>query len=118
MKKTIAELRHEQVYKLATFKNPEPTDDDIRIATTHMNSFYRLCGLAEKNLHLTNDEKTANKASTAYSEKREQDWFERLNKTFREHYGLCLTYCGYMPSIGVKNEQGAFTEKIERYFYE
>lgn len=118
MKKTIAQLRYEQVIKLASYKNTDPTKEDIALARTHMNSFYRLCGLAEKNLYLTNDEKTANKASTAYNEKREQAWFERLDKTFREHYGLCLTYCGYLPSIGVKNEQGAFTEKIERYFYE
>lgn len=118
MKKTIAELRYEQVNKLATFKNPDPTREDINAASTHMNSFYRLCGLAEKNLYLTNDEKTANKASTAYSEKREQTWFERLNKTFQENYGLCLTYCGYLPSIGILDEHGGFTEKIERYFYE
>lgn len=117
MKKTIAELRHEQVYKLATFKNPEPTADDIRTASAHMNSFYRLCGLAEKNLYLANDERLHDKSSTKYSENREERWFDRLNKEFQKYYGLCLTYCGYLPSIGVKGERGSFTEKICRYFY-
>lgn len=117
MRKTIAQLRYEQVIKLASYKNSDPTKEDVALARTHMNSFYRLCGLAEKNLYLTNDERLHDKFSTKRSEEREERWFDRLNKEFQKYYGLCLTYCGYLPSIGVKGECGSFTEKICRYFY-
>ena len=118
MKKTISQLRYEQAVKLASYRDPDCSEMAIAEAQSVMISFYRLCGLAEKNLCLSNDETTANLKSTADSEEREQKWFERLNKVFQLKYGLCLCYCGYMPSIGVKNEHGGFTEKIERYFYD
>ena len=118
MKKTISQLRYEQVVKLASFRDSNCSEEAIREARSIMTSFYRLCGLAERNLYSANDETTANLKRTAYNEEREHKWFERLNKVFQEKYDLCLTYCGYMPSIGIRNENGSFTEKIERFFYD
>jgi len=111
-------MREAEVLKLARFKNAEPTAEDIAEARRNMNSFYRLCGLAERNLYLSNDERTANRRSTAESEAKEERWYARLDKVFSDVYGLRLVYCGYMPSIGVRTLPGyGFAEKIERHFY-
>ncbi|WP_155267820.1 hypothetical protein [Ruminococcus albus] len=118
MKKTIKQLRYEQAVKLASYRDPDCPELAILEAQSIMTSFYRLCKLSERNLYLSNDANKANLKSTTESEEREQKWFERLNKVFQNKYGLCLCYCGYMPSIGIRNENGSFTEKIERYFYE
>lgn len=115
---TIAQLREREVRRLAEFKRKNPTDGDIAEARRNMNSFYRLCGLCERNLYLSNDEHTANRASTRRSEEREDQWHKRLDKVFKDTYGLRLVYCGYAPSIGVKVEHGGFSEKIYRYFYD
>lgn len=115
---TIAQLREREVDKLVAFKTDNPTTEDYREARRNMNSFYRLCGLCETNLYLTNDERTANRRSTATSEERESQWHKRLDKIFRETYGLRLIYCGYAPSIGIVDERGGFFEKITRYFYD
>ena len=115
---TIAQLREREVRNLAKFKSENPTVDDIREARRNMNSFYRLCGLCERNLYLSNDEYSANRASTHRSEAREDAWHDRLDKIFRDTYGLRLVYCGYAPSIGTVGEHGSFSEKIYRYFYD
>ena len=114
---TIAQLREREVRNLARFKSENPTDEDIAEARRNMNSFYRLCGLCETNLYLSNDERTANRGSTHRSEAREEAWHERLDKSFKDTYGLRLVYCGYTPSIGTVGERGSFSEKIYRYFY-
>ena len=114
---TIVQLREREVNRLAHFKTAEPTDADYEEARKNMNSFYRLCGLCETNLYLSNDERTANRASTHASEEREERWHKRLDGIFKNTYGLRLVYCGYCPSIGVKHEHGGFSEKINRYFY-
>ena len=118
-KLTIAQLREREVERLARFKNPEPTEEDIKEARRNMNSFYRLCGLCETNLYHANDERTCNTTWHRRSEERESAWHARLNKTFEDTYGLRLVYCGYMPSIGtVTYPCGGFSEKINRWFYE
>lgn len=116
-KMTIAELREKQIEELVLYKTASPTEADYKEARHIMNSFYRLCGLCEKNVYLSNDERTCNLKSTQESEERESKWYDRLNKVFSEVYGLQLVYCSYYPLIGVKDSHGAFTEKIYSYFY-
>ena len=116
-KMTIAQCREREVYRLAEYHAKDPSREDIEKAWYLMNSFYRLCGLCERNLYLANDERTANLKSTKESEDREYKWYKRLSKEFEDFAGLTLTYCGYVPSIGTLNEHGGFSEKISRYFY-
>lgn len=117
-KMTIAEMRERELHRLVSFKTSDPTAEDIAEARRMMNSFYRLCGLAERNLYLANNERTCNSRYTAQSEEKESRWHERLDKEFARVYGLRLVYCGYMPSIGTLTEGRGFAEKISRYFYE
>lgn len=118
-KLTIAELRERELQKLVSFKTDHPTEDDFGEARQLMNSFYRLCGLAERNLYLSNTSSKANLKSTKRSEERENEWYKRLDAEFNRLYGLRLVYCGYAPSIGViRTPGGGFAEKIERYFYD
>lgn len=114
---TIAQLRERELARLVAFKTDNPTDDDFTEARHNMNSFYRLCGLAETNLYLANDSRTCNRASTKVSEDREARWHKRLDKTFKDTYGLRLVYCGYCPSIVTVDEHGGCCERISRYFY-
>ena len=116
IKKTIAQLRFEEAVKLAGFKSTEPTAEEIKEAVTLMNSFYRFCGLDERVFYLENDERRHNSRYTAEQTARRDRWLDKLVNRFSE-YGLTLTYCGYLPSIGTKNEHGGFSEKIYRYFY-
>lgn len=116
-KMTIAQMRKREAEKLATIGNANPTEQNIREAQRLMNSFYRLCGLCETNLYLSNNERTANTRRTAESEARQNKWFERLNKEFNERYGLQLYYCGFCPSIGHDYKHGGCVETINRYFY-
>lgn len=116
---SVKELREREVLRLVSFKTNNPTPEDIEEATCMMNSFYRLCGLCERNLYLTNEESTCNLKSTKASEDRQSRWSDKLDRAFKDIYGLRLVYCGYMPSIGVVYEPGGgFSEKITRWFYE
>lgn len=118
-KPSVRELREREIRKLVSFKTSDPTPEDFAEAVRLMNSFYRLCGLCERNLYLANEERTCNLKSTKESEDRESRWSDRLNREFKDTYGLQLVYCGYMPSIGVVYEPGGgFSEKITRWFYE
>lgn len=110
---TVAEMRKREVRRLAEFNR----DVDFENASRLMNSFYRLCGLCERNLELANDSEIYNPVALAKSEERESRWYDRLNAQFEKFYGLQLVYCGYMPSIGIVNENGGFTEKVNRFFY-
>lgn len=110
---TVAEMRKREVRRLAEFNR----DVDFENASRLMNSFYRLCGLCERNLELANDSEIYNPVVLAKSEERESRWYDRLNAQFEKFYGLQLVYCGYMPSIGIVNENGGFTEKVNRFFY-
>ena len=77
---TIAQLRERELGRLVAFKTDSPTSEDYKEARRMMNSFYRLCGLCETNLYLTNDERTANRRYTHESEARENKWHKRLDK--------------------------------------
>lgn len=114
--KTIAELRRQEAVKLAHFKNPQPTNQDIADAVSLMNAFYRLCGGLDRLSYLENDERTYNRASTRYLREQVSQRGDKLKRRFAE-YGLVLTFCGHLPSIGVCDANDAFTEKINRYFY-
>ena len=117
-KKTIAEMRAEEVVKLAKFKTATPTEADIQEARRNMNSFYRLAALDWRVSELENDPWTANRYSTKREAERAYNWFIRLDKVFSETYGLRIEYGGPLPSIGVTLPGGGFAEKISRYFYE
>ena len=112
MNKTIAEKRNAEVKRLAALG-----DGDVVKARTLMNSFYRFCGLDERVFYAENDERRHNSAYTKRMIEKRDNWLNRLVKAFAE-YGLSLTYCGYLPSIGTINENGGFSEKISRYFYD
>lgn len=113
-KKTIHELRERELKVLISL-NPELGAPHARKL---MNSFYRLCGLSWSNLEIENNERTCNTKYAQRQEDRENRWYDRLNGDFKKAYGLSLKYCGCMPAIGTVNENGAFTEVIERHFYE
>lgn len=115
---TIAERREKQVESLLRFRTDSPTDVERREAHRLMNSYYRLCGLCETNLYLSNDSRMHNKASTIYSCERENKWYKRLSDQFKAFCGLELVYCGYYPSIGIRSPQGGFSEKVYGIFYE
>ena len=122
---TISEMRFKEVVRLAKMHeekegnpNEYPTPESIEKARYLMNSFYRLCGLCERNLYLANDERTCNRPSTHASEEREDQWYKRLNNEFNQFAGLDLNYCGYCPSIGITSPTGGFSERISRYFYD
>lgn len=118
MKMTIAQMRAREVRRLAEYHAENYTDADLREAERLMNSFYRLCGLAETNLYLANNERTCNSRYTAESEAREDRWYKRLSGEFKKFAGLELFYAGYAPSIGIIHRpSGACSEKISRFFY-
>ena len=114
---TIAQLRERTINELVKHKTEKPTSEDYAEARRIMNSYYRLCGLCETNLYLQNDERRYNSRYTKESEEREERWYKRLDKQFSEIYGLHLVYCGYYPSIGMRDEHGAFYHQIFTYFY-
>ena len=113
--KTIHELREKELKALVSL-NPGLGAAHARKL---MNSFYRLCGLSWSNLEYDNDETRYNAKQSRLREERESRWYDRLNSEFNKSYGLQLKYCGCMPAIGlVDKASGAFTEVIERHFYE
>ena len=117
MKKTIAESRRQEAIRLAHFKNAQPTKQDIDEAISLMNAFYRLCGGLDRLSYLENDGRTYNPASTRYLREQMAQRCNKLQQRFAE-YGLVMTFCGHLPSIGVCDANGAFYEKISCYFYE
>lgn len=70
-KMSIAECRSREVDQLAALRNENLTEAQTAEARKIMNSFYRLCGLCERNLYLANDEYWHNKPYTAESEAKE-----------------------------------------------
>lgn len=116
--RTIAEKREAELSKLVEFKTKTPTSDDYDEARRNMNSYYRLCGLSERNLEYQNNAMACNAWWVKESEDRELRWHKRLDEIFNKTYGLSLVYCGYMPSIGIEKENGGFADKISTFFYD
>lgn len=118
-KMTIAQMREREVRRLAEYHADVPTKEDLNEARRLMNSFYRLCGLAETNLYLANDPEKYSPKRLKASEEKESRWYDRLSKEFEKFAGLRLFYAGYCPSIGtVHPVTGTCTEKISRFFYQ
>lgn len=117
-KLTIAQLREKEINRLVAYKTSDLTQADYDEARQIMNSFYRLCGLADRNLYLANDERTCNSAYTKANEDREMRWYERLRKRFEDTYGLTLFYTNWLPSIGKRYaDTGAVEVCIYKYMY-
>lgn len=117
MELSIAEKRRKEVHRLAKMKSEDLTVENIVEAEKIMNSYYRLVHLCERNLLLSNCEATCNRRSTKESEEREEKWYKRLDKQFRETYGLQLTYFGYYPTICYQSDKGGLAQAISVYFY-
>lgn len=115
--RSIKESRERELERLVAFKTNNPSDEDFANARKLMNSFYRLCALAERNLYLQNTSETCNTIYAKESDEKETRWYERLKKQFQNEYGLTLYYSGYAPSIGKIHENGACSEEITRFFY-
>ena len=118
-KLTTAQLREKDVFRLAKMgeENGTPTEQAIEKARYLMNSYYRLCGLCETNLYLSNDSRTCNTTRTARSEEREMKWYRRLKAEFEQFCGLTLNYGGYFPSICRVNEHGGCYDVMYPHFY-
>ena len=105
-KMTIAQLREREVEKLARYKNPEPTEQDIAEAKRIMNSYYRLAGLNERLLYINNDERTYNfyfrSGELKRLEEQEDRWIKRIKNWLKE-YGLTINYYSFLPTITDEN---------------
>lgn len=109
-KKTIAELRDEQVHVLAD----RDKDHDLEKAYKLMNSFYRFVGLRVRNVEDDNNEATYSTRWHAENEVREEIWGKRLDKAFAE-YGLILEYYGIYPTI---TDHKGGDDVISTYYYD
>ena len=98
-KMSIAQLRERETLRLAKRHEDDPSPETIREAFRLMNSYYRLCGLMENNLYLSNNERTCNLKSTERSEERAYNWFKRLSAEFTAFCGFSLRQYGHIPSI-------------------
>ena len=118
-KMTIAQLRERELEYLVKLKTDNPTEEDYDEARRNMNSYYRLCGLCETNLYLQNDARMHDTRYARESEEREEKWYKRLNKTFKETYGIILAYCGYFPSIVFEGDKPGCVgaTAVSTYFY-
>lgn len=113
-KETIAQLREKALDRLIAYRTDQPTEADYALARRLMNSYYRLHGLAVRNLILVNDSYHCNKFYTKQSEERESRWFKRLSADFEKEFGLILNYAGAYPDI---YEQGGTHQTFLTYFY-
>lgn len=113
-KMSIAELRANEVARLASLDTKNERPEAITEARRIMNSFYRLCGLEERLLYLVNSEKTCNSQYTASLEVKAKKWRERLQAAFKP-YGLMLVWYGYLPTI---TDHKCGNEVIYTYFYD
>lgn len=120
---TIAQLRERDVEYIAHFVNgewneTEPTEEKTENARRLMNSFYRLNGLAERNFYYSNDSRLHDRSWVKKSEEREDKWYKRLRKEFKENFGLDLYYSSFYVSIGHVYERGGVSTVIYPKFYE
>ena len=85
--------------KLAGMHEENPSPETIREAERLMNSYYRLAGLDDRLLILSNDERTCNSRYTKQLEEKAHKWWKRLSKEFTDFCGLRLQYFGSIASI-------------------
>lgn len=116
-KPTIAEKRAREVWHLASFKNPEPTEADIVEAKRFMNSFYRLCALSKDNSEYENIESCCNSGWLKLNEQKEMKWAERLDEQCQKTWGLRVHQI-YSTHWDIGKLDGtAFQPMIGLYFY-
>lgn len=92
--KSIHELREEQIVKLTSM---DP-DHDAAKARRIMNSFYRFAAFEERVFLDDNEEETCHSASHQRDIRKEQAWYERLDKQLLS-YGLRLYCSDGIPKI-------------------
>lgn len=109
-KGNVAYWRQKELDKLQAM-NPEAN------AARMMNSYYRLCGLCDRNLEDDNNERRQNTAWHKANEEKEERWWKRLDAEFNKTFGLRLVYTTWFPRIGYKDEHGGFREAIHPHFY-
>lgn len=112
---TIAQQRYREVLKLAEMheEKENPSEATIREAERLMNSYYRLAGMDDRLLILSNTERTCNSRYTKELEKKAYNWGKRLSAEFTKFCGLKLTYFGHIASITDKDNY----RKISTYWY-
>lgn len=120
---TIAQLREKDVERLSHYNNgewnaDEPSEEKRMIARRLMNSYYRLNGLAERNFYYSNDSRLHDKSWVKESEEKEDRWYKRLRKEFKEYFGLDLYYSSFYVLIGHVYERGSVSTEIYPKFYD
>ena len=101
---TIAQMRKREVLRLARYREKNPTNETMREARRLMNSFYRLAGLDDRLLYLSNDSRTCNSRYTKEQEDRAYRWWRRLSKEFTNFCpDLKIQYFGHLPSIATQD---------------
>lgn len=116
-------MREKDVERLSHYINgewnvTEPTEEKRIIARRLMNSYYRLNGLAWRNFYYSNDSRLHDKSWVKESEEREDKWYKRLKKEFKENFGLDLYYSSFYVSIGHVYERGGVSTEIYPKFYD
>ena len=119
---TIAQMRERDVEYLAHFVNgewneTEPTEEKRETTKRLMNSYYRLNALCERNFYWSNDSVKHDKPWVKESEEREDKWYKRLKKEFKENFGLDLYYSSFIVSIGHVYEKHGVSPVIYPHFY-
>lgn len=114
---TIAEKRERELGRLVQYKTATPTAEDFKQARRMMNSFYRLCGLCERESILSNTWPDANTRRVKAMGDRMMKWSARLDAEFQEVYGLQLDYCGHIPHIVKQGDRGG-ADAVQRFFYD
>ena len=112
-KMTIAQMREREVLRLAQYKEQNPSAETIREAQRLMNSFYRLAGLDDRLLYLSNNERTCNSRYTKTLEDKSYRWWQRLSAEFHAFCGFKLEYFGHLPTI----TDGDHRQTISAHYY-
>ena len=107
-KMTIAQLREVQLEKFNRLYI-----QDMDTAKKLINRYYRLCGMDERLLYLTNDSRTADRPYTRELEAKAEKSLKALQADFKT-YGLKLVYFGYFPTIC---EADSTNNAYYAYFY-
>lgn len=113
MKMTVAQLRYKEVIKLAKYREADPSAETIREAGRLMNSFYRLSGLDDRLLYLSNSERSCNSRYTKELEDKAYKWWKRLSNEFNSFCGFKLEYFGHLPTI----TDGNHNQTISAFYY-
>ena len=114
---TIAQMRERELGRLVRYKTDNPTEADYQQARRMMNSFYRLCGLCDREAELSNTWPDANTKRVKAMGERMMKWIDRLDAEFQEVYGLQFDFCGHLPHIVKQGNRGG-ADAVQRFFYD